>query len=342
MRAARYYSNDDVRVEEVPVPKIGPGEILVEVKTCGVCGSDVMEWYMKPRAPLFFGHEPAGVVYQVGKEVGNLSIGDRVFVHHHVPCFVCHYCRRGSYTMCRTFKETRLYPGGFAEYVRVPAPNVRTDVLRLPAPVSFEEGSLIEPMACCLRGIKRANLKLGDTVLIMGAGFTGLVHLQLAKILGAGLVIVSDFLDFKLEKAKKLGADIIINPGKEDALEKIKDVNEARGADIVVVTPGSIEALKEAIRLAGKGATLYQYGPTSPEATLSIVPHQFFFSEITFVASYSCSSLETRTILEYIYQKRIDTDGLITHNFDLDQIGQAVKLTAKAKESLKVLVKMGG
>ncbi|MFQ6066315.1 MAG: zinc-dependent dehydrogenase [bacterium] len=342
MKAARYYSNDDVRVEEVPVPEIGPGEILVEVKACGVCGSDVMEWYMKPRAPLFFGHEPAGVVCQVGKGVENLSLGDRVFVHHHVPCFVCHYCRRESYTMCRTFKETRLYPGGFADYIRVPPPNVRVDVLKLPAQVSFEEGSLIEPMACCLRGIKRANLKLGDTVLIMGAGFTGLIHLQLAKILGAGLVIVSDFLDFKLEKAKKLGADVIINPGKEEALEKIKEVNEARGADIVVVTPGNIEALKEAIRLAGKGATLYQFGPTSPEASLSIVPHQFFFSEITFVASYSCSSLETRTILEYISQKRIDTDGLITHNFSLDQIGQAVKLTAEAKESLKVLVKMGG
>jgi len=176
----------------------------------------------------------------------------------------------------------------------------------------------------------------------MGAGFTGLVHLQLVKILGAGLVIVSDFLDFKLEKAKKLGADVVINPGKEDVLEKIKEVNEARAPDIVVVTPGSIEAVKEGIRLAGKGATLYQFGPTSPEATLSIVPHQFFFSEITFVASYSSSPLETRTILEYIYQKRIDTDELITHQFGLEQIGQAVKLTAEAKRSLKVLVKMGG
>ena len=193
MKVARYYSRHDIRLEEVPVPKIGPGEILVQVKACGLCGSDLMEWYVKEKAPAVLGHEPTGVVAEVGEGVAKFEAGDRVFVHHHVPCFTCHHCLRGYYTLCETFKATHLDPGGFAEYIRVPAPNVERDVLKLPPDMSFDQATLIEPVATCIRGIKRAGIQMGDTVVVIGAGVAGLILMQLARVLGAGMVVNTDF-----------------------------------------------------------------------------------------------------------------------------------------------------
>jgi len=338
MKAALYYSNDDIRVVDIPIPKIGPGDVLVKMKACGVCGSDVLEWYRKPRAPMYFGHEVTGVVVDKGDEVKSFKVGDRVFVHHHVPCFVCHYCQRGSYTMCPTYHTSFLDPGGFAEFIRVPAINVERGMLRLPSEIPFEEGTLIEPFSCGLRGLKKSGLQHGDTVLIIGAGFSGIIHIQLAKLLGAGMVIVSDLIDYKLEKAKEFGADYTVNPEKDDIEKAIRDVNEGRLADIVVVTPASCIAIKQAINLADKGATVYIFGPTSPEESMKLVPHKLFFSEITLMASYSSYISETTATLGYIKRGQINCSGLITHRFGLDEIGDAIKLTAEAKHSLKVVV----
>src|SRR5438128_8851866 len=164
MLAVEYHANDDVRIIELPTPEIGPGEILVQLRACGLCASDVMEWYMKPRAPIYPGHEPVGVIAAVGECVQPFIIGQRVFVHHHVPCMVCHFCQRGSFSQCAAFRSTRLYPGGMAEYFRVPAPNVQLDVLPLPDTLSLEAATLIEPLACCVRGINGAANQLGDSV----------------------------------------------------------------------------------------------------------------------------------------------------------------------------------
>ena len=174
MRVVEYYANDDVRLVDVPVPEIGAGELLVQLRACGICASDVMEWYMRPRAPLYPGHEPVGIVVAMGEGVQQFTVGQRVFFHHHVPCMVCHFCQRGSFSQCTTFRATRLYPGGLAEYIRVPAPNVQLDVLALPDELSFEAATLIEPLACCIRGIERAALQPGDSVCILGAGSNGL------------------------------------------------------------------------------------------------------------------------------------------------------------------------
>src|SRR5258708_2771151 len=190
MLVVEYHSNEDIRVVELPVPEVGSGELLVQLQACGICASDVMEWYMKPRAPVYPGHEPVGIIAAVGEGVQQFSPGQRVFIHHHVPCMVCHFCQRGSYSQCSTFRSTRFYPGGLAEYIRVPAPNVQFDVLPLPDDLSFEAATLIEPLACCIRGMNPANVQAGDSVLIFGAGRNGVIMGQLAQHPAAISVII--------------------------------------------------------------------------------------------------------------------------------------------------------
>ncbi len=338
MRVAKYYSRDDIRLEQMPVPEIGPGEMLVQVKACGLCGSDLMEWYADAKAPAVLGHELVGFVSQLGGGVQGFMRGDRVFVHHHVPCFVCHYCRRGSYSSCQTFKESRIYPGGFAEYIRVPAINVQRDVLHLPEGLDFEEATLIEPAACAIRGMKRAGSQEGDTVLIIGVGVSGLLFAQLSRLWGAGMVIASDPVDYRLEAARKLGADFTVDPVEEDLGTKLRDLNAGRGADLVIVTPSNAKAMEQGLRLAGKGGTVLLYAPLPPGDTLPVKVHDLLFSEITLVSTYSCGPDETRTALEFIRRGRVQTRGLITHRFGLDEVGEAIRLAVQAGESLKVVV----
>jgi L-iditol 2-dehydrogenase len=337
VKVARYYDRQDIRLEEIPTPQAGPGEILVEVKACGLCGSDLMEWYVREKAPTVLGHEPTGVVAQVGKGVTEFGPGDRVFVHHHVPCFTCHYCLRGYYTLCKTFKSTHLDPGGFAEYVRVPALNVARDVLKLPAGMPFDEGTMIEPVATCIRGIARANVQTGDTVVVVGAGVTGLIHLQLASLFGAAKVVVTDFSDYRLQVARQLGADLTVN-ARQDIVDAIQAANEGKKADVVIVTAGSIKAMQQGIELANGGATVLLFAPSSPQEMLPISPYQLLFSEITLVSSYSCAPAETRQALRLIHGGRIRVKELITHHFDLAGVEAAIHLAAEAGESLKIVI----
>lgn len=177
MRVLMYYSNKDVRLEEMPIPKVGPGELLMKVKASGICGSDVMEWYRRDKVPLVLGHETAGEVVEVGKGVQKFQPGDRIAATHHVPCNTCHYCLNGHHTVCDTLlKETHFHPGGFAEYVRVPAINVDRGVFKIPGGVTYEQASFMEPLACVLRGQRNAGLKPGQSVLVLGSGISGLLH----------------------------------------------------------------------------------------------------------------------------------------------------------------------
>jgi L-iditol 2-dehydrogenase len=337
MKVAKCYRLDDIRVEDIPVPKIGPGEILVQVKACGLCGSDLSAWYVEKKAPTVLGHEPAGVVAEVGAEVTDFKVGDRVFVHHHVPCFTCHFCRRGHHTLCETFKTTHLDPGGFAEYCRVPRLNTQRDVLKLPPDMSFDQATLIEPAGTCIRGIERTAIQTGDTVVVIGAGPTGLIHMQLARILGAGLIVVTDLSDYRLDLARRLGADHTAN-ANEDVVTALQRVNAGRKADVVINTAGSMRAMEQALTLADGGATILFFGLGSPEARLPVSPHWLLFSEITMVATYSCSPLETRKALKLIQGGRIHAEQLITHRFDLSGVGEAIRLAVEAKDSMKILV----
>ena len=338
MKVAMYYSPKDIRIEDMPKPKIGADEILVEMKACGICGSDLMEWYLKDRTPIVLGHEPTGVVAEAGDQVKDFKVGDRVFVHHHVACLVCHYCIRGDYTMCEEFGRTHIQPGGFSEYFRVPAPNLKVDTLKAPGDLSFEEATLIEPIACCIRALRKCNIETGDAVAIIGAGPSGIIHLMLSRRFGAGQVIVSDLINYRLEAAEDFGADLTVNPQEESLMERVRKVTGGRGADLVIVTAPNVKAFADGIKICRRGGTICLFAPVQPKEQVKMSPHRLFFSEITVVPSYSTSHVETRMALEVLSSGRIRVRELITHFFPLNRIMEAFKTAVESKECLKVVV----
>jgi len=338
MKVAMYYSQDDIRIEEVPTPETGEDEALVEMKACGICGSDLMGWYLKARAPLVLGHEPTGIIAKKGSKVQGFDVGDRVFVHHHAACLKCHYCLRGDYTLCEQFHNTNIKPGGFAEYFKVPAPNLQIDTLKIPETMSFEEATFIEPVGCCLRALKKCNIRTGDSVAIIGTGVIGIIHTALSKIFGAAKTIVSDLIDYRLNTAKKFGADVAVNPRNEDLTEIVKAETDGKGVDLAVVTAPSLEAYKAGLSVCRKGGRLCVFAPTQPREHLQISPKELFFSEIQIIPSYSTSHLETRAALELIKSGKLDVKKLITHCFRLVDAAKAFKTVLDNAESLKVII----
>jgi L-iditol 2-dehydrogenase len=338
MKAAVYYSQQNIRIEETPTPEIGEDEALVAMKACGICGSDLMDWYLKNRAPLVLGHEPTGIIAKAGSKVKQFNVGDRVFVHHHVACLTCHYCKHGDYTLCKQFRETHIDPGGLAEYFRVPAPNLQIDTLEIPETLSFEEATLIEPVGCCIRAFNKSSIQADDTVVIIGSGATGIIHTALSKMFGAAKTIVSDLIDYRLRVAKKFGADVIVNPKNEDLKAVVNAETDGIGADLVVVTAPSLEAYKSGLNICRKGGKLCVFAPTSPAKYFQISPKELFFSEIQIIPSYSTSHLETKKALELMKTGRLKVKELITHRFRLANAAKAFKTALEDKESLKVIV----
>ncbi len=337
MKAVQYWTNSDVRVVDVAVPTIGAGELLVQVVACGVCGSDVMEWYMRPRAPLFIGHEPAGVVVAVGEGVSQFKVGDRVFVHHHVPCGECYLCRSGRETQCPQYRNTHLDPAGLAEYVRVPAPQVAGDVLRLPDDMTWDQATLIEPVGCALRALKRVRITYETNVAIIGAGFSGLLLTRLAKHYGAANVVVYDFIPFRRAQALAMQADAAFDPREDDPVAQL--VNEqGRKADVVFIAAANINVIRQAFALAERGASIVVYAPPQRGQTIEIDPSDFMFYEWILTGSYSAAPSDTREALRLIHSGVIDAERLITHCFPLEQAAAAVALTANPGDSLKSVV----
>jgi L-iditol 2-dehydrogenase len=340
MRAAKYYSRSDIRVEDAPVPTIGDGEALVRVKKNGICGSDLADWYMEPRAPMFFGHEPAGAIVETGAGVEGFEVGDRVFVHHHVPCFVCHHCLRGHFTMCDTYRRTGIHPGGFAEYIRVPALNLARDTLALPEGVSDEEATTIEPVACAVKGMKRLDMHRGDTVAVLGAGFAGIVHVQLSRIFGAGRVFAVDGVPYRLKRALDLGADDAVDYTREDVRAGIESRNGGRLPDVVILATSSMEAFNQGLDILGKGGSLYLFAPYRPGQKGSVELNRFFFEETLMVSTYSSTHVDTREALSMIETGALRVEELITHQFPLEEIGRAFEMAREARDSLKIVVSM--
>lgn len=338
MKAAVYYNLDNIMIEQKPVPKIGQNEILVQMKACGVCGSDLMEWYLKDRVPLVLGHEPSGIVTRMGAKVEGFEIGTRVFVHHHVACLTCHLCLRGDYTLCNSFSKTHLEPGGFAEYFKVPRLNLELDTLKIPPNISFESATLIEPVGCCLRALNKTQIQPTDSVVVIGAGPSGSILTLLLDLVSADPIIVTDFIDYRLKAVKNLGARLVINPETESLIDIIKKETDGRGADVVFVTAPNINAYLTGIELCRKGGKLCIFAPTRPEDFLRISPNRLFFSEIKLLPSYSTSHIETRIALNLIQTKKIDPEKLITHIFPLEKTADAFKKAALEKECIKVVV----
>jgi L-iditol 2-dehydrogenase len=338
MRVAVWYNNRDVRIEEMPIPQIDFGELLVRVEACGICGSDVMEWYRLDRAPLVLGHEIGGQIVAIGKGVEHYQEGDRVSAAHHVPCNTCHYCLSGHHTVCDTLRQTNFDPGGFAEYIRLPAINVDRGVFLLPDEVSYEAATFIEPLACVLRGQRLAHMRPGSSVLVIGSGIAGLLHVQLARTLGAGWVIATDVTDYRLEAAERFGADAAIR-AREDLPTRLRQVNQGRLADLVIVCTGATSAIIQALESVERGGTVLFFAPTNPGITIPVSINELFWrNDITLTTSYAGSPADYQTALELIRAGTIPVPQMITHRLGLADTGLGFQLVAQAQNSIKVII----
>jgi L-iditol 2-dehydrogenase len=337
VKASVYHGPGDLRVEEVTLPPPGPGEVLVRMLACGVCGSDLLDWYVSRRAPVVLGHEPVGEVIALGQPApdgSDLTVGTRVVVHHHVPCLVCDRCRRGHHTLCETFKRTRIRPGGFAEQILVPAENARLDLLSVPAQLPAESATLVEPLACCLRAQRRAGLGPETRLLVVGAGQMGLLHLQAARARGCRTIVVAEPLERRRQAVARYGGlPAEAAPGA---------VLEAIGArpDVVIVCTGNPDAFGLGMQTVDDGGLLQLFAPSTPGTALEVDPNEVFFREITIQSSYSAGPLETREALRLLADGAVTSDGMITHRFPLADSARALE-TARSGEAIKVVV-LGG
>ena len=337
MNAAVYYNNRDVRLEQVAVPKIGPGELLVRIRASGICGSDLMEWYRIKKAPLVLGHEITGEIVEVGESVENFHVGDRVFASHHVPCGKCRYCLAGHQSVCDLLRTTHFEPGGFAEYIRVPKINVVLGTHRLPAGMTFDEGSFIEPLACVVRAQRFARMTAGQSVLVIGSGISGLLHIQLAKAGGAARVMATDISEFRLNAARRFGADATIH-GTEDVPARLHELNDGRLADLVIVCTGAMPAIQQAIRSIDRGGTLLFFAPTAAGVDVPIPLFDFWRDEISLVTSYAGSGEDLAQSIELIRTRRVRVAEMITHRLPLAEAGLGFQLTASGQDSIKVII----
>ena len=337
MLVAMYYTNRDVRLQEMPIPKIGDDEFLLKVMASGICGSDVTEWYRVPQAPRVLGHEATGIVDKLGKNVTKVKLGDRVFVSHHVPCNKCCFCLRGHHTACETLHKTNYYPGGLAQYIRVPKINVEQGVYPLPESMSFEEGTFIEPLACVVRGQRLSTLQKEDTLLIFGGGLAGILNTQLAKARGLRNIIVADVNPYRMLQAEKFGAHHTID-AKENIPEKLKELNGGRLADQVIVCTGATQASLKALECVDKGGTILFFAVPDPTVRIPVPITEFWRNEITMKTSYGAAPQDLEESLTILKQKKVNVAEMITHRLDIHDVAEGFRLVALAGESLKVII----
>jgi len=337
MRVVLTRAPGDVMIEERPVPRPGPGDVLVRTAVVGVCAGDTAPWYVARKAPAVLGHEPAGTVVAVGEGVTRFRPGDRVFFHHHAPCLACRECRRGQHTLCTTWRRSKLDPGGLAEYVRVPAENT-VDLLVLPDGMSFELASLVEPLACCVKAFRRTGLAPGESVLVLGLGSMGQLLVALARALGGAPVIATDFIAFRRERALLHGADAVIDAGVPDLAAAVRDANGGRLADLVLVGPGDARAMQAGLSATAPGGRWCCFWPTPPEERLPVSPFDLYFNEITLHFSYSCGPDDTAEALHWLSRGLVRVEDLITHRVPMAEAHRAFDLTRKPGDSLKAVV----
>ncbi len=323
MKVAVYYNNHDIRIKEQSVPKINSGEILVKVKASGICGTDVMEWYRIKKAPRILGHEIAGEI--VESKSDKYKVGQRVFVSHHVPCNTCKYCLAGDHTACETLHKGNYDPGGYSQFIRVPKINVEQGTYILPENVSFDEGTLIEPLACSVRALRIIGVKEGQVVLILGSGLSGLLNIQIAKLLGAH-VIATDINEYRLNKAKEFGADRVL---KGDGGLKLK-------ADKIIICTGAFSAVEQAFNCIDRKGTILFFAIPNKNVEIPVI--DFWRNEITVTSSYGAAPVDLAEALSLIEKKRVNMKDLITHKLPLQKIQEGFDIVAKAKDSIKVVI----
>jgi L-iditol 2-dehydrogenase len=329
-----WYSNKDIRMEEVQTPAPGPKEILVKVISCGICGSDIVEWYRLPRAPLIQGHEIGGEIVEVGESVKNFRPGDRVFVAPKVPCMKCDYCRNGHYPVCSAIKDRM--PGGFAEYVLVPESLVENGTYRLPNTVTYDQSTFIEPIACVVRAQRLAGVKKDQTVMIIGCGMSGLLHIKLAKAKRCR-VIATDINEKRLEIAKKFGADFTIN-AREDVPERLISGN-SRKADVVMLCTSALSAVEQAWKCVDKGGVVVFFAVPGPDKVVTVPINDFWTKEIRIITSYYCGPPDIVDAIKLVESGEIKVDDMITHKLPLKDTAKGFQLVMDGHNSLKVVIK---
>jgi L-iditol 2-dehydrogenase len=339
LKAALISIKGEVQLQDLPLPKIGAGDLLVHMRACGVCGTDLEKIRGEHITPPILGHEVAGDIAQVGEGVRGFQKGDRVVVHHHVSCGSCSYCKLGLETLCDAYPKSNLDPCGFAEYFRVPSTLVEGGtVYHLPESMSYEEGSQVEPTACCIRALRKAGVEAGNSVCVFGVGPVGLTHLQLTRVYGAALVIAVDVLGNRRELAVKLGADKALDPTNDDVPVTVSSLTQGLGSDFAIVATGNLKAIEQAFSSVRKAGKVVLFGAPARGARISLDVSRLFLHEIKFESSYSTSETEMRMALELIENRRIRPSTLITHRLPLAKATDAFKLAEKGEGAVKVVV----
>ena len=332
MKIARWYNNHDIRIEQVPRPVPGPGEILVKVQSCGICGSDVVEWYRLPRAPLVPGHEIGAVVVEVEASVADYRPGDRVFIAPKVPCGQCEYCQKGHFPVCSNVKE-RL-PGGMAEYICVPQTLVEKGTYRLPDAISYDQSTFIEPLACVVRAQRLAEVGAGQTVLVMGCGMSGLLQIKLAAARGCR-VIATDITAQRRAAAAAMGAQETI-----DAAEDVAGQLDGR-ADVVVLCTGAMTAVEQAWRCVDSGGAVVFFAVPGPDKSVTVPINAFWTREIRILTTYYCGPPDIDEAIRLLAAGTVSVDDMITHRFPLEDVARGFELVLDGKESIKVIINPG-
>jgi L-iditol 2-dehydrogenase len=340
MRVAVYHNNSDIRVEERDVPRIAADEVLVRIKASGICGSDVMEWYRVPKAPIVLGHEVAGDIVEVGSAVDAFEPGQRVVVSHHVPCNECELCAAGFHTACETLHTTNFDPGGFSEYVRVPPLQTDRGVLVMPDEVSYAAGTFVEPLGCVVRAQSRAGIRPGSTVLVIGSGISGLLHVRMALANGAGRVFATDVSPFRLDMARTSGAAEAFNAieAGSDLPDLLREANDGRLADMVMLCTGAPSAIDQGLACLDSGATFVFFAPPPPDERLPLPMAELWRHEVTIRTAYGAAPGDLAEAMDLIASGRVEVDDLVTHTLPLDDIVTGFGLVADADESVKVIV----
>jgi L-iditol 2-dehydrogenase len=341
MQACLINSNGQVGIENVPVPSLKPGEVLVKLAAAGICGTDIEKAHGGYGPGGILGHEVSGTIERIGEGVTGLTKGERVLAHHHVPCYNCHYCLQGDHTMCDLFKKTNFDPCGLAEFFRVPETNVaRGAIVPLPSAISFEEAAIIEPTACCVRALDKARVKSGESVLVVGLGPTGLSQLQLLKKMGASPIIGADLLAHRLEMGLKLGASETINTSTVD-LSKAVIKSTRIGADLVIVSTGNPKAIQQGLAAVRKGGRLLLFGAPAQGSTIELDVSALFSHQVSIVTSYSCIESDIQRVIELLLRRDIDLRSLITDWFAIGDAPKAIEYARTSKTAIKTLIKSG-
>ncbi|MGI0064326.1 MAG: zinc-dependent dehydrogenase [Nitrosopumilaceae archaeon] len=340
MKAAFVKDSSRVVVEDVEKPILGTGDVLVKMHACGICGSDLEKVFGKYSQPSTrLGHEPSGTIEKVGENVTDFKKGDRVFVHHHVPCYSCHFCLHGNETMCEKYSETNLSPCGLAEEFIVPQWNVNHGgILKIPDSMSFEEAAMIEPLACCIRAWDKFSYQKGDSTAIFGVGATGMMHVMLSIVHEFDKIFCIDINEFRLEFAKKFNITDVIKSSVPNLKQKILDQTDNRGVDVVIVATGSLQALSNAIDLVRKGGTVVMFGVPSKDAMINLNMSIIYSKEIRMISSYAASDSDTKAALELIQSSKIDVKKLITHRYNIKDSPKAFEHAHHGVDSMKIII----